>query len=493
MWQYKKVLEREEAKDCTKRAVAAINLAAVGCALAIAAFALEALMPQQPELMLSISVSKIIACFVFVTWGRAALQEVGAVLQPLDRTSQPKPQNNGFWSRLPSSNWRALRNLVMIIAAPMAIGLVAHVFFTFLHSDICPHKPLPRPEQCDRFSSVLSHLDAHTRGMYYILKQTNYSAGDHQTAQSMTAVTAWRAQKLRKYNLFQEVDIPVVEEAAIFAFDNIVNAFTGWLRWLKVKVLLQLLSEWVSPSFFPADDIFMLWPSPQEGVEALKFAGGQALERIALNTATSAAAVNVTSDEAIQYLATAGLAAHHLRACTERCDRNAAFLVDYTLFSRAPVRNGYEGYGAIAYFDGAMKVTHINCSHCGGANVSMLVAPGDELWEHAKWVFKVSMLVTCTIKDHLVGVHLMCVPLQQRVASLSLTSSAGTPTTCQSRFKKSCPSPIPCAPSSSYTRTVQPQSTVLQSSRCVWSMACCIVPLRSRGTALKPPSRYRST
>lgn len=65
------------------------------------------------------------------------------------------------------------------------------------------------------------------------------------------------------------------------------------------------------------------------------------------------------------------------------------------------------GYGAIAYFNSAMKLTHINCSHCGGANKSLIVAPGDELWQHAKWVFRVSMLVTCTIKDHLVGVHLM--------------------------------------------------------------------------------------
>jgi hypothetical protein len=413
MWLYKKVLEREKAKDSAKRAIAAINLAAVGCALATAAYVLETAMPQLPELMLGISVSKTIACLVFVTWCRSALEEVGTVLEPLDGKSQPKPQHNELRLRLRFFNWRALRNLVMMIAAAVAVGLTVHVFFIFLHSDLCPHKPQPRPERCDQHSGVFSYLDAHTRGMYYIMKQTNYSAGDHQTAHSMQAVTAWQAQKLKTYNLFQEVDIPVVEEAEIFAFDNIMNAFNGWLRWHTVKVFLRLLSEWVSPSFFPADDIFVPWSSPMEGVEVLKFAGGEALERIALNKAEAGAAtVDVTSDQAIEYLATAGLAAHHLRACRERCERSAAFLVDYTLFSRAPVRTGYEGYGAIAYFNSAMKLTHINCSHCGGANTSLHVAPGDELWQHAKWVFRVSMLITCTIKDHLVGVHLMCVPPQ---------------------------------------------------------------------------------
>jgi hypothetical protein len=318
-----------------------------------------------------------------------------------------------MWSRV--RRYKPFVRAISVIAiAAVAIGV--HIFFMFLHStDLCPHNPQPRPEQCDRYRGVLSYLDGHTRGMFFVLKQTNYSAGNHQTAHSMKAVTEWHAQTLKKYNLFQEVDIPLVEEAEIFAFDNVVNAFTGWMRYRKVMVFLSAVSQWVSPAFFPADDIFVPWSSPVEGVEVLKFAGGEALERIALSDAASGAtAIDVTSDEAIEYLATAGLAAHHLRACSEPSERSAAFFVDYTLFSRAPVRIGYEGYGAIAYFNSAMKLTHINCSHCGGANMSLIVAPGDELWQHAKWVFRVSMLITCTIKDHLVGTHLMYVPLQQR-------------------------------------------------------------------------------
>ncbi len=393
-----------------------MNSAARGCALVVAAHVLELkqLLPQLLELPLGISLSNIIWCLVFVTEFRSAFRAVGAFLLP---PPQLEPQQNdvGFWLRSFKRLLRALFILAVMIAAALVGGFCVHTFYKYVHSDICPHKPQPRPEQCDRYSGFLSHLDAHTRGFYHILKA---HPGDPQTAQSMKAETAWHAQTLKKYNLFQEVDIPLQEEAEIVVFDNIVNAFSSWFWWSSVKASLQLLSEWVSPFFFPADDIFVSWPSTSEGIEALKFAGGEAIENIALSTpASGTAAINVTSDEAIEYLATAGLAAHHLRACSKRCERDAAFSVDYTMFSRAPVRIGYMGYGAIAYFNSAMKLTHINCSHCGGANVSLIVAPGDELWQHAKWVFRVSMLVTCTIKDHLVGVHLMCVPLQQRVAS----------------------------------------------------------------------------
>ncbi len=404
-----------------RRAIDAIINARKGCALVAAAYVLETALPQLPELALGISLSQTIWCWVFVFRFRSALKAVGTFLPPLDGKMRLKPQQLDGKSR-PKPLWfrfksllRSLFILVMMIATAVFVGICVHTFYLYVHSDICPHNPEPRPEQCDRYSGLLSHLDAHTRGFYHILKAF---PGDPQTAQSMKAETVWHAQTLKKYNLFQEVDIPLAEEAQIFVFDNIVNAFSSWFKWSYVKASLQFLSGWVSPHFFPADDIFVPWPSPLEGIEALKFAGGEAIENIALsNAASGAAAINVTSDEAIEYLATAGLAAHHLRACSERCERDAAFLVDYTIFSRAPVRIGYEGYGAIAYFNSAMKLTHINCSHCGGANMSLIVAPGDELWQHAKWVFRVTMLVTCTIKDHLVGVHLMCVPLQQRVAS----------------------------------------------------------------------------
>jgi hypothetical protein len=398
-----------------RQAIDAINRAAAGCALVVAARLLETALPQLHDVALGVSLPNIIWCLVFLTRFSSALRAVGAFLSPLDRESRPRPKQNdvGSWVRFfkPKPLLRALFILVAMMVAAVFIGLCVNTFYKSVHSDICPHDPQPRPEQCDRYSRYLSHLDAHSRAFYFILKTL---PGSPQTAHNMKAETVWHAQTLKKYNLFQEVDVPLQEEAEIFVFDNIVNAFSSWLRWSKVKASLQLLSDWVSPIFFPADDIFFSWPSPAEGIEALKFAGGEAIERIALG---NAAAINVTSDEAIEYLATAGLAAHHLRACSERCERDAAFLVDYTLFSRAPVRVGYEGYGAIAYFNREMKLTHINCSHCGGANMSLIVAPGDELWLHAKWVFRVSMLVTCTIKDHLVGVHLMCVQLQQRVAS----------------------------------------------------------------------------
>jgi hypothetical protein len=104
MWQFKKKLEREELKDSSKkqqreRAIAAINRAAVACALVVAIHVLETALPQLLELTMGISTSKIIACLVFVTWCRSALEAVGAFLDPLGGESQPKPQQPDFWSR----------------------------------------------------------------------------------------------------------------------------------------------------------------------------------------------------------------------------------------------------------------------------------------------------------------------------------------------------------------------------------------------------------
>ncbi len=88
MWQFKKKLEREELKTPSKkqqkeRATAAINRAAAACALVVAIHVLETALPQLLELPMGISTSKIIACLVFVTWCRSALEAVGAFLDPL--------------------------------------------------------------------------------------------------------------------------------------------------------------------------------------------------------------------------------------------------------------------------------------------------------------------------------------------------------------------------------------------------------------------------
>lgn len=108
---------------------------------------------------------------------------------------------------------------------------------------------------------------------------------------------------------------------------------------------------------------------------------------------------DTTSDRAIERLAMQGLAAHRLEPVDDDGDE-AAFLVDLSWMVAFPVRSGFLPYGACAYFgaDGAVLriyVSHDNCTY----------VPGDEGWEHAKWVWKSSLLTATTVVDHLGSTH----------------------------------------------------------------------------------------
>jgi hypothetical protein len=126
MWQFKKVLERKEFNDSNrkqqkKRAIAAINRAAVACALVVAGYVLETAVPQLHELTMGISASKIIACLVFVIWCRSALEAVDAFLDPKGGESQPKPLLHDFRSRFQFLYKPFLSAILVITIAAVAI------------------------------------------------------------------------------------------------------------------------------------------------------------------------------------------------------------------------------------------------------------------------------------------------------------------------------------------------------------------------------------
>ena len=107
------------------------------------------------------------------------------------------------------------------------------------------------------------------------------------------------------------------------------------------------------------------------------------------------------SDTWIQLIAFSGFASHRTRktliAKTNQTMNKIAFVNDVTFLSLYNVRNGYQKYGAAAYFDQTYKVTQIYVSHndttysAEHANVSE--------WEHAKWVWKVSVCVAIFLVD----------------------------------------------------------------------------------------------
>ena len=66
------------------------------------------------------------------------------------------------------------------------------------------------------------------------------------------------------------------------------------------------------------------------------------------------------------------------------------------------MRPGFEGYGAVAYFDEAAALLEIHwCAGDGGNGTA--VRPGDAGWAHAKWAFK-----TTAFSDE--GILSFCLP-----------------------------------------------------------------------------------
>ena len=84
----------------------------------------------------------------------------------------------------------------------------------------------------------------------------------------------------------------------------------------------------------------------------------------------------------------------------QKFDNEETFEVDTTVFGGLKVRKGFEKYGAKAVFAMDRKIKYIYvCEY--GKNVF----PGDEEWEHAKWIWRVSVLTHVNIGPHMTQLH----------------------------------------------------------------------------------------
>ena len=76
------------------------------------------------------------------------------------------------------------------------------------------------------------------------------------------------------------------------------------------------------------------------------------------------------------------------------------FEVDTTALGTLKIREGFEKYGAKAVFAMDKTVSYIYvCAF------DKDVFPGDEDWEHAKWVWRISLLAFVNIGPHMVQLH----------------------------------------------------------------------------------------
>ena len=105
-------------------------------------------------------------------------------------------------------------------------------------------------------------------------------------------------------------------------------------------------------------------------------------------------------DETISEMAFYGIGQNYLKKVSGE-GKETIYDVDTTILSTLEVREGYEKYGANAFFDEEKKLLEIFVSSLGKT-----VKPGEAEWKHAKWVWRSSLVFLVTAGDHLCQVNL---------------------------------------------------------------------------------------
>lgn len=102
----------------------------------------------------------------------------------------------------------------------------------------------------------------------------------------------------------------------------------------------------------------------------------------------------LSSDEAMSLIAFTGIGQVLLQGV------DGGFEIDTLWLGDFEVRPGFEKYGCRAAFGADQTIQSLSCRYNDSE-----VRPGDEDWEHAKWMFKASLGVACQLSVHLVQVH----------------------------------------------------------------------------------------
>jgi len=129
------------------------------------------------------------------------------------------------------------------------------------------------------------------------------------------------------------------------------------------------------------------------------------------------------SNEAVTQFAFSGMGCHKMKKIginyydrervAKRDDRNhnndipgkAKYMSDFSFLSIFEVREGYEHYGAAAYFDEDYKLMGIYCNEYDEYMEAVEDGVANEKWNHFKWIYKTSVFCAVTLMDHLWRVH----------------------------------------------------------------------------------------
>jgi len=242
-------------------------------------------------------------------------------------------------------------------------------------------------------TSPLSYVDSYGRLMYSVVKMTVNNQDPKQSV-SQAIFLPRQDIKLPRKEAIKGTKwmIPLVDE------DNEYDQFNPWLK----DKIYSWLFEVITPNthFFPLRDRTHRWKDIQEAQEALKIAGGVFLPE----PGTEWANVNRTSDEAISRMIFSGYAGMRLKLMSSQPDESGAiFVVDLSKMAALEVRPKFAKFGATAYFNKERRLVKMEWA----ARDNLEILPGNPNWEHVKWVFRCSLLLSVTATEHLMMNHLI--------------------------------------------------------------------------------------
>lgn len=236
------------------------------------------------------------------------------------------------------------------------------------------------------FQSKLPQLDTYTRFLY----QSVIDSVKSETADSPPGTVVAIPKRMTRLAVIEALPIPWYLP---YEDENMPHIP------FHQRIQLHLINSFLhSKIVFPLQDLDLMFDSAEEGKQTLRLAAGPLADGIDIRESTS--------DAAMTRWAFYGLGAHLLRRTPSRSlqnpvifDSKETYVVDLLWMKDLEVRKPFRRFGAAAYFDSSQRLRRIALPEGN-------FFPGKSGWEHAKFVWRSSLLVGVTFKDHLALTHL---------------------------------------------------------------------------------------
>lgn len=196
----------------------------------------------------------------------------------------------------------------------------------------------------------------------------------------------WKQSRTKKilHNVSPNLSVDILEEDDLFTKYTFIEKFTG--RALRNKLLFPLEDSTIYVSSEEAASI----------AEDLQLVEGQA------QPVTYTTDFNMLTDESFSRIFFYGMGAVLLEKQDKASDGEyGPFMVDIPI-QKLKTRKYYRSYGACIHFSEAQMVTAIY-----DYGKSKTFKPGDDGWEQAKMLAKVTAFTLITAREHLVWTHLL--------------------------------------------------------------------------------------